>query len=201
MHDHTLLTRKEHTVEARDNDVNNGAEDKLFKDEDDIMCDEEYLYSSLSSPTTVSKHSIQIKFKLIRTHALSIILFKNLLPGIAMHLSNIINTELYPENYQVLVYRVQLNLVIMATHAMVFVTSRASPSVYTIIDRVNSISSLLNIAHMLWTWLLFRRKHLYATTNIDFMVTMGLIGLYVTLLVRVIVSAMRARGEFRWNKL
>ena len=198
--DNGLLTREgpaDKTVICE----HNGDIDKMDYTKDKT-CDEGYMFASTSSlSTTVSKHSIEIKFKLIRTRALRIILFKNLLPGIAIHLANIINVEMYPENYQVLVYRVQLNLIIMTTHAMLFVTSRASPSVYTIIDRIHSISSLLNITHMLWTWLLFRRQHFYWATDVDLIVTTGLIGLYIALVIGVIVIAIRERGELRWNEL
>lgn len=173
-------------------------------DSKDDVLDDGYMFasSSLSSPSTiVSKRSIQTNFKLIRTHALTTILLKNLLPGVGMHLVNIINIDLYPENYRVLVYRVELNLVVMVTHAMLFVSSRASPATYTIIDRVHTVSSLMNFAHIIWTWLSFRRRNLYMHTEIDSIVTLGLIALYLIVVVTIVATAIRERGAVRWEKM
>ena len=118
-----------------------------------------------------------------------------------MHLVNIINIDLYPENYRVLVYRVELNLVVMVTHAMLFVSSRASPATYTIIDRVHTVSSLMNFAHIIWTWLSFRRRNLYMHTEIDSIVTLGLIATYLIVVVAIVATAIRERGAVRWEKM
>ena len=190
MQDDTLLTR-----EGKVEDTND-SEDEGFLLAEPLSSSS----SSSSSPssTIVTKHNIHIKFRLLRTYAVSNIIFKSLLPAIGLHLTNVINMELYPESYQVLVYRVQLNLVIMTAHAMLMGSSRISSPVYTLVDRIHSFSCLLNIAHILWTWLLFRRRHLY-TSNVDGIATVGLLALYIILVTGVIVIAVRERGGIHWN--